>query len=152
MKRAWLVAVVLIFVSAALSAQAPAPAPPLSGAALAAILGPSPAGAVCAPPAGEVRLPTARLAAVRPGTQSKSACSATAQCLFGTVSCNGNSNCSAQDRNCAVPTAGKVTCDGVTTGCNNACTICDQCAATGDCIKCCQCDYGYPPLICARMC
>jgi hypothetical protein len=40
----------------------------------------------------------------------------------------------------------------VTTWCNNVCTICDQCAATGDCVKCCQCDFGYPPLICARMC
>ena len=146
MKRAWLVAAVLVLVSAALSAQAPAPAP-LSGAALAAILGPSATDDVCAPTVGE-----ARLAAARPGTGVKSACSATAQCLSGTVSCTGNSNCSTQDRNCAVPTPGKVTCDGVTTWCNNACTICDQCAAPGDCIKCCQCDYGYPPLICARMC
>lgn len=146
MKRAWFVAVALVLVSAALSAQTPSPAP-LSGEALAAILGPSPAGGVCAPPAGEVRL-----AAARPGTDVKSVCSATAQCYSGTVSCTGNSSCSTQDRNCAIPSAGKVTCDGVTTWCSNACTICDQCAATDDCVKCCQCDYGYPPLICARMC
>lgn len=145
MKRAWIVAVALVFVSAAGFAQAPSPAP-LSDEALAAILGPSAAGGACAPRAEGVQL-----AAARPGTNLKSACTATAQCASGTVSCSGNSSCSAQDRDCAIPTSGKVTCDGVTTWCPTACTVCDQCAATGDCIKCCQCD-GYSFIFCSRSC
>jgi hypothetical protein len=146
MKRAWIAAVALVFVSAAGFAQAPGPAP-LSGAALAAILGPPVAGGACAPQSEGVQL-----AAARPRITTKSACTATAQCYSGTVSCSGNSSCSAQDRDCAIPTAGQVTCDGVTTGCPVACTICDQCAATGDCIKCCQCDYGLSIIMCSRYC
>ncbi|HYH45983.1 MAG TPA: hypothetical protein VEG34_09870 [Thermoanaerobaculia bacterium] len=142
MKSAWIVAVVLLFVSAA-GFAAPSPAP-LSGEALAAILGPAPAGGACAPKAEGVQL-----AAARPGTEIKSACNATAQCGSGTVSCSGNSSCSAQDRNCAIPTAGKVTCDGVTTWCSGGCTLCDQCDATGDCMACCQCQ-GYAYWICER--
>jgi len=125
MKRAWIVAVALVVVSTAGFAQSPSPAP-LSREALAAILGP-------------------------PGSNLKSACTATAQCASGTVSCSGNSNCSTQDRDCAVPTSGKVTCDGVTTWCSTACSVCDECAATGDCVKCCQCQ-GFPFLFCSRSC
>lgn len=141
MKRTWILAVALVLVAAAGSAQTPAPLP---GEALAAILGPAGGGA-CATPPDEVRL-----AANRPGTDPKSACSAYADCgPYGSVSCNGNNSCSAQDRNCAVPAAGKVTCDGVTTWCPGGCTNCDICDATGDCIACCQCQ-GYAYWICVR--
>ena len=144
MKRAWIVFAVLVFVSAAGFAE-PNPAP-LSAEALAVILGPSPAGPGCAP-----KLEGAPPAAPRPASWGveTSACTAEAQCYSGTVSCSGNSSCSAVDRNCAVPTAGYVICDGVYHGCPVACTYCDQCAATSDCVTCCQCD-GYSYIICVR--
>ena len=145
MKRAWILAVALIFVSAAGLAQAPSPAP-LSDEALAAILGSPAAGGACAP-----RPEGVQFAAVRPGSNVKSACTATAQCASGTISCSGNSTCSAQDRNCAIPTNGKVTCDGVTTWCPSVCTVCDQCAATDDCVACCQCQ-GLSYILCVRAC
>lgn len=145
MKRAWIVAFALVFVSAVGFAQTPSPTT-LSGEALAAILAPAAASGACAP-----RPEGVQLAAARPVSDLKSACTATAQCASGTVSCSGNSTCTAQDRNCAVPTSGKVTCDGVTTWCSTACTVCDQCAATGDCIKCCQCE-GFSFILCSRSC
>ena len=148
MKRAWSVVAVLLFVSAAGFAE-PSPAP-LSEEALAVILGPSAAGPACAPQAAAAPRPAGTKPAGRPGGGVEtSACNATAQCYSGTVSCSGNSSCSAVDRNCAVPTAGYVICDGVYTGCNYGCSYCDQCAATGDCISCCQCD-GYSYIVCVR--
>ena len=145
MKRAWIAAVALVFVSAAGLAQAPSPEP-LSDEALAAILSTPAADGACAPrPEGVQR------AAARPGGNVKSACTATAQCDSGTISCSGNSSCSAQDRDCGIPFNGKVTCDGVTTWCPFACSACDQCAASGDCVACCQCQ-GLPYIFCVRGC
>jgi hypothetical protein len=144
MKSAWIAAAALVLVAAAGFAE-PSPVP-LSAEALAVILGPSTAGPGCAPES-EGTQPTAP----RPASWGveTSACNATAQCYSGTVSCSGNSSCSAVDRNCAVPTAGYVICDGVYHGCPVACTACDQCAATGECIPCCQCD-GYTYVMCVR--
>jgi len=57
------------------------------------------------------------LAATDPMT-GKSACTATATCGSGlTISCAGNSSCSAADQNCATGQPGFVRCDGRTFVC-----------------------------------
>lgn len=61
--------------------------------------------------------PAPELAAKRPAIGQKSYCSATANCASGTVSCTGNSSCTAVDSNCPSE-QGHVTCDGVTTSCS----------------------------------
>lgn len=84
----------------------------------------------------------------RPGLQ-RSACTATASCESGTVSCSGNSSCSAVDRNCDLSERGRVTCDGVTTLCPTRCPCedttpaCCRCERDpGDCKACCRCAGG----------
>lgn len=84
------------------------------------------------------------------GAKPMSACSATANCLSGTVSCTGNNSCQAVDQNCSSSPQqlGYVTCDGVTTRCPLACDGCApldwccHCAATSDCHACCKCNGG----------
>jgi hypothetical protein len=66
--------------------------------------------------------PAPELAAKRRVIGQKSYCSATANCASGTVSCSGNSSCTAVDGNCPSE-QGHVTCDGVTTSCS-ACMDC----------------------------
>ncbi|HEX4965303.1 MAG TPA: hypothetical protein VF173_31125 [Thermoanaerobaculia bacterium] len=157
MKKAWVFAAVLLFVSVAGFAQTPSKAP-LSSEVLAAILG-QPAGS-CGTQQNELVF-----AAKRPKGWEKSLCNATANCSPGTVSCGGNNSvtsCSAADRNCAVGERGHVTCDGVTTWCPTTCPApcstgtviqraCCQCDLTGDCFNCCRCDGGSGPH-CALQC
>ena len=149
MKKAWVVAAVLLFVSAAGFAQKPSQAP-LSSEALAAILG-QPAAA-CGSHPSEMRF-----AAVKDPLQRTVTCTAT--CESGTVSCSAASTCSAVNRNCSANEPGHVTCNGVTTWCPTACTCtgtpaqirCCQCDQTGDCMACCRCDGGTIGQ-CARVC
>jgi len=149
MKTAWILALSLVLSSAAGLCQTTGAAP-LSREALAAIVGPSAVqGSACA-----VKPSATVLAANKPRGLQKSACTATANCSSGTVSCSGNSTCTAVDAACPSQ-AGYVTCDGVTTNCG-ACPgsgnpNCDDCAATGDCISCCRCD-GFSLRQCILWC
>jgi hypothetical protein len=138
MKNAWIVACTLLFVSVTGFAQARSAAP-LESAALAVILDQPVVTGSCATQQSGVLF-----AAKHPGRGlEKSICSATAQCLPGTVSCSGNSTCSAVDRNCSIGERGHVTCDGVTTSCPVCCaTVCCQCDQTNDCMACCRCGGG----------
>jgi hypothetical protein len=152
MKRVWIVVCTctLALVSAAGFAQTPSVAL-LNSEALAAILGPSAATSFpsCAARRGE---PLFAVNKPRPGGGPKSICTATANCESGTVYCEGNSTCSAVDRDCSFCERGFVTCDGVTTQCPTACNCntlppgqprwCCQCDCTGDCIACCRCGGG----------
>ena len=143
MKRAWIVAVVLVFVSAAGFAQTPS-TPPLSGEGLAAILGPPAGSAACA------ALPEGVQPAGTPSAPDlKSGCIATAQCPMSEVGCSGNV-CSSQDSDCANSIRGKVTCDGVTKWCPD-CSLCAQCDATGSCMHCCLCQ-GFSFTVCNLSC
>lgn len=66
-----------------------------------------------------------------------SICTATAWCNDGsTVSCSGNSTCSATDANCP-STRGSVTCDGSTTYCAASCP--GQCNGAPQCSSSKQC-------------
>ena len=146
MTKAWIIACTLLLVSAAGFAETPAP---LTSEALAAILG-QPAGS-CDPQQSK-----ALFAAGRPGTgQEKSLCTATADCWDGnTVSCQGNSSCTAKDRSCSTGWEGHVTCDGVTTFCSApTCRdyACERCSAHGLCIACCECDGGSSSY-CVNLC
>jgi len=146
MKTIGSLACLLLFVSAAASAQAPSPTP-LSREALFAILG-TPASSECAVAPSQERFDLPRS-----GAQPKSACSSTAHCTIGTVSCSGSSTCTAVDVNCAAGEPGHVTCDGVTSNCPAcpACGSCCQCNQTGDCFACCRCGGGGPGM-CFAMC
>jgi len=159
MKKSWIVACVLLFVAIAGFAETPS-TPPLTPAALAAILG-QPA-ASCAP---QQQQSPVLLAAKRPKPKGweKSLCTATANCETGTISCSGNNStasCTAVDRNCSIGEQGHVTCDGVTTVCPTVCVApcstgtvlekaCCQCNLTGDCFNCCRCEGG---IRCAIQC
>lgn len=148
MKKAWIVASALVFVSVAGFAQVPSQAP-LTSEALAAILGSPAATGACATQQSGM-LFAAKGAGNGP---VKAACTATAACETGTVSCSGTSSCTALDRNCASGVRGQVTCNGVTTLCPTVCgcNFCCQCAQTGDCFACCRCE-GYPYIVCSRSC
>jgi hypothetical protein len=143
MRKIWFVACAFLFISTGLFAQSMAP---LTREALAAILSPAAGSGPCGNQQGEVLF-----AARRPSTGPKSLCTATAQCESGTVSCQGNSSCTAVDRNCSTGERGHVTCDGNTTNCSTACSSCDICAATGDCFQCCRCEGNSGPW-CVREC
>ena len=150
MKRASIVGCTILFLAVAGFAQSPDHAP-LSGAALAAILGQPTAGPCAAAPA-PTAVPAVQLATGAGST--KSLCSATANCETGTVTCSSNvsvTSCSAADRNCAAGERGHVTCNGTTTWCPTVCGICDTCYATNDCVACCRCDGGTPAA-CRRAC
>lgn len=129
MRKTWLFACALLFVSAVGFAQAPSQ-PSLTKEALAAILGQPVAGS-CALPGG------AREVAKRPAHPpgEKSACNATANCQLGagTVSCSGTSSCDPVDNNCAAGEPGHATCDGVT----HWCSPCVECVGT--CFSSVQC-------------
>jgi hypothetical protein len=138
MKKAWIVACAVLLISVTGFAQTPAPLP---SDVLTAILS-QPDGS-CDPQQSQVLF-----AAARPGTgQEKSLCTVTANCgAAGTVSCQGNSSCTAQDRNCSNHQEGRVTCDGVATVCPApTCTDywCGRCSAHGLCIACCECNGGF---------
>jgi hypothetical protein len=152
MKRVWIVVCLctLALVSTPGFAQTPSVAT-LTSEALAAILGPSAVAGSgsCAGQRGE------SLAVQRTtyggGVGTDSICDATANCASGTVHCEGNSVCSAVDRDCLSCEQGHVTCDGVTTWCPTACNCnsyfgiqrwCCLCACNGDCFSCCRCDGG----------
>jgi len=147
MKKEWILACVLLFVSVAALAQTPQSQPPLSREALAAILG-LPAASSCAmQPSGT------RQVANRPATLTgKSLCTATANCQFTTVSCSSDisaSSCTAVDANSSAGQPGYVTCDGHTTSCPACCTgtvkqiQCCRCAQDpNDCVSCCVCGGG----------
>jgi hypothetical protein len=153
MKRVWIVVCTctLALVSAAGFAQTPSVAS-LTSEALAAILGPS--ADTASPPCAGGGLRGELLAAKTTyggGVGSDSICYAEANCASGIVSCNGNSVCSAVDRDCLSCEQGHVTCDGATTWCPTACNCnsyfgtqkwCCLCACNGDCFSCCRCDGG----------
>jgi hypothetical protein len=138
MRKAFIIACIMLFVSALGFAQTPSVAP-LPSEALAAILGQTDSGDCAA------AQPEVVLAAKRPSGQYKALCFAIAFCASGSVSCygyNSTTSCSAWDRNCSIAERGHVTCDGVTTYCPTVCSPCELCAARGDCISCCRCDGG----------
>ena len=144
MKRAWLVPAFVLLASALSFTAAASPAP-VSDDDLAWILGEN---SGCATP-DAAAMPEPLFLGARQTGGTKSACSATANCESGTVTCNGNSTCQAVDRNCSVLERGHVTCDGVTTNCPTSCCPgtgtakwCCQCDLTGDCFSCCRCDGG----------
>jgi len=102
--------------------------------------------------AAPARMPAAAPAAKHPRTGSrtgskpgleKSACSASATCSDGsTVSCEGNSSCSAVDGQCPWGEGGHVTCDGVTTSCPACPFNCSQ--AEDQCYHWCYpCPYSF---------
>lgn len=157
MKRVWIVlcTCTLALVSAAAGfAQTPNVAP-LADEVLAAILGPA---AVTGSPSscpglrGEPLFAAQKPNRGKPGSWTKSPCSATASCDSGTVSCSGSGTCIAVDRDCINSCErGHVTCGGVTTWCPTACNCnaytglnrwCCLCACNGDCISCCRCGGG----------
>lgn len=140
MKKTWIIAWTLLFVSVAGFADGPAPSP-LSDEALAAILGESVAGASCATAQG---VPMNRVSIV----QNEKTCSATVTCLDGsTRSCSSAvGTCTAVNPNCPT-TPGSVNCNGAVTSCPacGGCTgspLCCQCDLTGDCMACCRCGGG----------
>jgi hypothetical protein len=150
MRKTWIIAVALLFVALTGSAQAADQAAPFTPEVRAAVLarlaapGCDAAPAVAGGTSGVVF--ASKLA-------TKSACSATANCATGTVSCNGNNSCVAQDRECPYE-QGSVTCDGVTTLCPTDCCstgtprqrACCRCAVTGNCWDCAFCEYGFFPV------
>jgi len=151
MKKAWFIAVAVLFVWVSASAQTPSQ-PPLTSEALAQILAQPGAAGSCAPRSSGVRLAAAG--------QEKALCTATATCASGTVSCSSNTSttsCSSADRNCANGEQGHVTCNGVTTWCPTNCPCtgtprqisCCLCAQSGDCYHCMYCEYGtFYPNVC----
>lgn len=63
-------------------------------------------------------------APARPSGTEKALCVAGATCGGYSISCSGNNSttsCQAWDRNCGIGERGHVTCDGVTTWCNEPC-------------------------------
>jgi hypothetical protein len=142
MRKTWIVAWSLLFISVAGFADGPAPGP-VSDEVLSAILGEPLAGASCGTKAGEMRFASV--------VQNEKACSATVTCLNGTTrTCMGAStNCVAVNPNCSTSTEqGHVTCDGVTSYCPPCCpggpaaAACCRCDITGDCFDCCRCNGG----------
>lgn len=114
------------FLSVCLASLALAAAPAVAYPAVdAAAAGPVATSAV----ACTTGLPSAFAADVG-GIGSLSICTATAQCGSGTVYCEGNTTCTAVDRNCAIPQQGYVDCDGQRTYCPGSCCPCGSCGAT----------------------
>jgi len=162
MKKGWIVlctCTLALVVSAAGFAETSSTAP-LSREVLAAILGP--AAVTASPSCAALRGDPVFAANKKPrfGAKPKSICNATANCESGTVYCEGNSTCSAVDRDCLNCEPGHVTCDNVTTNCPTACNCnsftginrwCCQCACTGDCFSCCRCD-GFGAVHCSLEC
>lgn len=149
MKKAWMVACALGFLTLALT---PTPSQALlTGEALAVILGAPAVPGSCASRTGE-----ASFAATGIGT--KALCSASVNCGFTTISCQGNNSatsCTAVNPSCPSE-LGHVTCDGVTTTCPCTCgTViqqrCCECEYTGSCFSCCRCNGGSP-VYCAQQC
>lgn len=149
MKKTWIVAVALLFVALAGSAEEarrPEVAPEVRDVLLARLAADVECGTAATAAAGPIGVPEVMFAA------NKSACTATANCQTGTVSCNGNTSCVAYDRDCPYE-RGRVICDSVTTLCPTDCCnegtlqqrACCRCAATGDCWQCAFCEYGYFP-------
>lgn len=142
MKNRWtVVACTLLFTAAAASAQAPAQVP-LTPQALAAILGDSAVPGSCAALWTGAPSPVERA-----DFGQLSICTAQASCgEYPAVSCEGNSTCSAVDRNCDIGERGSVTCDGVTTYCPlcpcDDTPVCCRCEREGDCMSCCRCAGG----------
>lgn len=149
MKRAWIVSVILSFMSVATGFSAP-----LSDEALTAILG-QPAGAECAQPQESLILPDQLQ-----GIQYKT-CSATATCNDSSgvnISCTfggSGGTCNFQNQDCAAGKRGYVYCNGTRTDCPPCpcggpnCCICES---TGDCYACCMCNGGGPPFQCSQAC
>ena len=146
MKKTWIIACTLLFVSIAGFADSPGPGP-VSDEVLAAILGGPVAGASCATQAGGAG--EMRFASV---VQGEKTCTATVTCLDGsTRSCSSAStDCLAVNPNCSTTLEqGHVTCDGVSTNCPSCCTgstfqenTCCRCDITNDCVTCCRCNGG----------
>jgi hypothetical protein len=146
MKKSWILACALLFVSVVAFAEAPPSQPPLTQKALAAILG-LPAASSCAVQPSGMRQ-VAKHPAILTG---KALCTAKATCQFGsTVSCSSSinaANCMAVNASCPSE-PGHVTCDGQTTSCPACCTgtsrqiDCCYCDQTGDCESCCHCAGG----------
>lgn len=136
MKHTWIFA--LLFAAAAGFAQEPTPAA-LTAESLIATSNRSGAGGSC----------------TMPESRPLSACTATAICELGTVSCQGTSSCSSSDSQCSLGgIKGYATCDGVTTWCPNCacgdphCCFCEQ---SEDCWSCCLC-RGGSTAVCNRAC
>jgi hypothetical protein len=91
--------------------------------------------------------PAAKPMARHPATgQEKSLCFAGASCGSYSITCTGNNSttsCSAADRNCGAGERGHVTCDGVTTWCNEPCPLdCGQ--LESECSwECNPCAYNF---------
>lgn len=144
MKKAWIAAAALIFISAAGFSQTPAPSvAPLSAEALAAILD-EPMDDACPKPQQEV------VFAAR-GPSYFKVCSATATCNDTSgvnVSCTftgSGGTCSFTNQNCANGVRGSVNCNGTVTQCPQCpcgTPACCSCASTGSCVACCRCDGG----------
>jgi len=150
MRKAWIVACAVLFVSAAGFSQTPSLAP-LSGQALAMVLGqPAVTGSCPAQQSG------ALFAAKNPGNGIGAMSTCTANCQYWyTRSCSG-STCTAVDDNCSGPATepGHVTCDGNTiwcAACEDLSIFCQGCYATGDCYDCCRCGES-PALYCSHVC
>ena len=152
MKKVWIVACALGFL--ALAGFTPAPSHALlTSEALAVILGAPANPGTCAPRQNEVSF-----AAAGSGIGTKALCSASVNCGFTTISCQGNNSatsCTAVNPSCPSE-LGHVTCDGVTTTCPCTCgTViqqrCCECEYTGSCFACCRCNGGSPTY-CARQC
>ena len=157
MKNAWILACTLLLVSVAGFAQAPSEAP-LTGEAIAAILGGQPSASGCAAAPAPDRMV---FAAQKPGPGGGVGAMAFCQanCESGSVSCEGNVSCQAFHRNCTTGCErGHVTCNdtvnGVTTiWCPTACSggFCCTCEQTGSCYDCCRCDGGGA-VMCSNCC
>ena len=91
--------------------------------------------------------PAAKPMARRPAIgQEKALCFAGASCGSYSITCTGNNSttsCSAADRNCTWGERGHVTCDGVTTWCNETCPVsCEQ--RESQCAwNCNPCEYDF---------
>lgn len=142
MKKAWILACTLLFISVAGFADGPAP---LSDEALAAILGEPLAGSSCATKAGGM----GEMRFVKAVAGEKAFC--TVDCPSGTpVSCTSSTDCTAVERNCSVYERGHVMCNGVKTYCTPTCcsggtpqeNACCRCDALGGCTDCCRCAGG----------
>jgi len=148
MKKAWIAACALLFVSAAVFAETPTQ-PPLTSEVLAAILSEPGAPGSC-----DTQQSGAVFAARRSGISPKATCRANCDSP-GYVECTGET-CTALNRNCPNGEVGRVTCvtNSVATTilCTPACPTCNtgtiqerrccQCDLTGDCMSCCRCDGG----------
>jgi hypothetical protein len=132
-------AALAFLISPAMAADSPRAAPALSAAdrafvaSLAGPREPTPPGrAPRRPPSG--------------GAGEKSLCSAEANCAIGggTVSCQGNSSCSAVDGNCSWGEVGHVICDGNWYWCGGECCPANFCSHEFQCYQSCwPCNYSY---------